>query len=155
MNRFSSVVIRPYQQEDWAAIQSIHDRARRAELGLAGLAQAFVPLREAAVSEGLFDYTVEVALNGQERVVGFVAYTHQELAWLYVEPDAQRQGIGAALVRHVLGKVRCAPVCVEVLCGNEPAKALYEKMGFHTVRIAHGRMPGNEAFQVKVYCMER
>ena len=59
-------------------------------LHLAGLDGAFLPLSVAAQREGLFDYTILVALKPE--VVGFVAFTPEELAWLYVDPVCHRQG---------------------------------------------------------------
>lgn len=147
----SRINIRPYEERDWTAIEAIHDAARMQELTLASLAEAFIPLRQAAVSEGLFDYTVEVA-EKDGRVVGFVAYTSEEMGWLYVEPASMRQGVGSALVRHGLSKCE-GTVTLEVLAGNEPARCLYERCGFRVTDTVSGRMPGNEQFRVKVWCM--
>ena len=66
------LVIRTYEERDWPAIEAIHDAARMQELTLAQLAEAFIPLQQAAVSEGLFDDTVAVA-ERDGTVVGFVA----------------------------------------------------------------------------------
>lgn len=145
------LVIRPYEERDWPAIEAIHDAARMQELTLAGLAEAFIPLKQAAVSEGLFDYTVAVA-ERDGRVAGFVAYTPDELAWLYVSPGCMRRGIGTALVRHALDR-REGPMTLEVLVGNEPARRLYERCGFRLTDTVSGRMPGNEQFRVTVWCM--
>ena len=145
------LVIRPYEERDWPAIEAIHDAARMQELTLAHLAEAFIPLQQAAVSEGLFDYTVAVA-EQDGRVAGFVAYTPDELAWLYVSPGCMRQGIGTALVRHALDR-REGPMTLEALVGNEPARRLYEGCGFRLTDTVTGRMPGNEQFRVTVWCM--
>lgn len=148
------MLIRPYEENDWKYLMAIHDAARMEELRLAQLETAFVPLEQAAENEGLFDYTVEVAvIDG--RPTGFIAYSHEEIAWLYVAPAYGRQGIGTGLVRHVLEQHPTTPFLIEVLWGNEPAKNLYEKMGFEVDYVAEGVMPGNEDFGVKVYCMER
>lgn len=142
----NGILIRPYEARDWPAIEAIHDAARMQELTLAHLAEAFIPLKQAAVSEGLFDYTVAVA-ERDGKVVGFVAYTPEELAWLYVAPGCMRQGIGTALER------RDGPMTLEVLVGNEPARRLYERCGFRLTDTVTGRMPGNEQFRVTVWCM--
>ena len=147
----NGLVIRPYEDRDWAAIEAIHDEARMQELTLAGLADAFIPLAQAAVSEGLFDYTVAVAEQDGE-VAGFVAYTPEKMAWLYVLPGCMRLGIGTALVRHAL-EHRSGPMTLEVLVGNEPARRLYEGCGFRLTDTVSGRMPGNEQFRVAVWCM--
>ena len=145
----NGILIRPYEARDWPAIEAIHDAARMQELTLAHLAEAFIPLQQAAVSEGLVDYTVAVA-ERDGRVAGFVAYTPEELAWLYVAPGCMRQGIGTALVRHALA-MRQGPMTLEVLVGNEPARRLYEGCGFRLTDTVTGRMPGNEQFRVTVW----
>ena len=145
--------IRRYRNSDWESICNIHDRARKNELFLAGLEEAFIPLEIAAEREGLFDYSVIVAEN-EEKVCGFCAFTDEELAWLYVDPDKARKGIGTELVNAAL-KIEPEIYYIEVLCGNEPAKCLYEKFGFKVKKTATGKMPGNEKFEVSAYCMEK
>lgn len=146
-------IIRPYRPEDFAALSDIHDSARPQELRLAGLSNAFLPLRIAAPREGLFDYKVIVAeLTG--KVAGFAAYGDGELARLYVHPQHMRRGVGSALARYAIGDMG-GVVTLEVLAGNAPAVALYERLGFRIVRTVSGRMPGNEAFAVTVHEMQR
>lgn len=145
------ITIRGYETRDWERIQAIHDEARRRELALAGLEAAFLPLAVAAEREGLFDYQLAVAeLDGA--VAGFVAYTDEELAWLYVDQAMGRRGVGRALARHALERAG-RPMSVEVLQGNEPALALYRSLGFRDVETVTGHMPGNEAFSVTVHCL--
>lgn len=149
-----TITIREYEPQDWERLIEIHDAARKMELSLSGLDDAFVPLKEAAVNEGLFDYTLRVALIA-DKVVGFTAYTGDELAWLYTDPEQMRKGIGRALVQYVLDHVDTRPLCIEVLQGNLPALSLYESMGFRTVEVVSGSMPGNESFQVTAHRMEK
>ena len=130
------ILIQPYCEQHWSQIEAIHDAARRIELEQAGLPEAFVPLKEAAKKEGLFDYRVDVALlNG--KAVGFCAYTEEELAWLYVAPEQMRKGIGQRLIKHALCQEPGIRY-IEVLFGNEPAKRLYEKMGFQVKEVLSG-----------------
>ena len=91
-----------------------------------------------------------VAKN-DETITGFVAFTDEELAWLYVRPDRQRRGIGRALAEYALSRMEKGEKSVEVLCGNEPARNLYRSLGFTKETIVHGVMPGNEAFPVTVW----
>ncbi|GAA4654723.1 hypothetical protein GCM10023142_18610 [Anaerocolumna aminovalerica] len=149
----TNIIIRDYKQQDWARIEEIHDSARKIELHLAGLDDAFVPLAQAAVNEGLFDYTICVALIN-DNVVGFVAYSDDEIAWLYVDPDSMRQGVGKSLIMHVIENTT-RPLELEVLVGNNPALHLYEAMGFETTEICSGVMPGNESFEVTVHSMQQ
>ncbi|MGL6217736.1 MAG: GNAT family N-acetyltransferase [Lacrimispora sphenoides] len=150
----SDIIIRNYKQQDWARIEKIHDAARKSELHLAGLDDAFVPLEQAAVNEGLFDYSVCVAIIN-DKVEGFVAYSEGEIAWLYVSPDSMRKGVGKSLIMHVINSTVQRPIELEVLVGNSPALHLYETMGFETTETCSGAMPGNESFEVKAHCMQR
>ena len=144
--------IRPYRNADYPRLCAIHDAARRNELALAGLSDAFLPLEVAAGREGLFDYALRVAeLDGQ--AAGFAAFTDDELAWLYVAPTLARRGVGRALVEHALAEMG-RPVSIEVLAGNAPALALYESCGFCRAETLTGKMPANEDFSVTVHVLE-
>jgi len=149
-----NIIIEKYDARYWEEISQIHDEARKIELGHASLMDAFRPLEEVVVEEGLFEYKhVDVALlDGQ--VMGFCAYSEDELAWLYVMPEKMRNGIGRQLVAHALDTEKSINY-IEVLFGNEPAKRLYESFGFEEKEIISGKMPGNERFRVKVYGMYR
>ena len=144
--------IRPYRNADYPRLCAIHDAARRNELALAGLSDAFLPLEVAAGRKGLFDYTLRLAeLDGQ--TAGFAAFTQDELAWLYVDPALARRGVGRALVEYALSEMG-RPVSIEVLAGNAPALALYEGCGFCRTETLTGKMPGNEDFSVTVHVLE-
>jgi ribosomal protein S18 acetylase RimI-like enzyme len=141
-----------YIPDYWNDIQKVHDSARMQELALANLKDAFLPLTVAAEREDLFDYQLYVAME-EESVVGFVAFTEDELAWLYVQPDHQRRGVGRSLAKFALTQMTQEEKSVEVLFGNEPARKLYRSIGFTDETIVHGKMPGNEAFPVTVWQM--
>jgi GNAT superfamily N-acetyltransferase len=139
-----SFYIRSYEPSDWAALCSIHDAARLDELRLSVGEDAFLSLSETAESEGLFEGDVAVAIKDSQ-VLGFVSFTSDELAWLYVDPVLYRQGVGRALVDHVLKKATSA-ITVELLEGNVPALSLYESMGFELTERKVGRLEGHETF---------
>lgn len=67
-------------------------------------------------------------------LVGAVAISVEpglvDLERLVVAPRAFRRGIGAALVRRVLGFAGARPVVVSTGRANVPARALYERLGF-------------------------
>jgi ribosomal-protein-alanine N-acetyltransferase len=53
---------------------------------------------------------------------------------LAIRPDFRAQGIGSALLRHVLGQARelgARRATLEVRASNERARRLYERMGFY------------------------
>ncbi|HEL1837649.1 TPA: GNAT family N-acetyltransferase [Streptococcus suis] len=145
--------IRPFIQTDFQRLCQIHDPARQEELDLANLSEAFIPLSIAADREGLFDYQILVA-EMEGFVVGFVAFTDDELAWLYVDREYSRYGIGTALVNVVLKKMH-EPISIEVLTGNTPALNFYQKFGFEIVKTESGQMPGNEEFSVTVHILRK
>jgi ribosomal protein S18 acetylase RimI-like enzyme len=138
------MVIRPYAPVDWPRLCEIHDAARRQELQASGLLDAFLTLAQTAQNEGLFAGTVRVAERSGD-LLGFVAFHDGELTWLYVDPAAQRRGVGRALVRAAV-QASPVPLELEVLLGNDAALALYLAEGFRVVRRADGRLVGNEAF---------
>jgi hypothetical protein len=74
--------IRKYEEKDFERLCQVHDPARKSELEYAGLSAAFLPLSIAAEGEGLFEYQVYVA-EDKGLVVGFIAFSDTELAWLY------------------------------------------------------------------------
>lgn len=145
--------IRPYQDADFESLCQIHDSARQNELALADLADAFLPLSIAAKREGLFAYHVHVAeYNGI--VTGFVAFSEDEITWLYVDTNYSRRGIGTALLRYAM-QFTDDEISIEVLAGNSPAIALYSSLGFVIEETLSGKMPGNEDFSVTVHVMKR
>lgn len=149
-----NITIEKYDVRHWKDICRIHDEARKIELKLASLEDAFLPLEDVAQEEGLFEYKHIDVASLDNQVVGFCAYSEEELSWLYVLPEKMRLGIGRQLVAHALDTEKSL-YYVEALWGNEPAKRLYESFGFSVKEILSGKMPGNERFQVKVYSMYR
>lgn len=143
----NKIKIREYQKSDFNDLCIIHDQARKQELAATNLEAAFKPLKIAAIEEDLFSYNIYVA-ETEEKVVGFVAFSDDELAWLYVDPSFQKQGIGSKLIEFSLTKMK-RPAYLEVLTGN-PAKNLYGHKGFKFLKHKSGKMPGNEAFHVEV-----
>jgi GNAT superfamily N-acetyltransferase len=145
-----AISIRAYEPRDWEAIRRIHDAARVEELRTTVGLAAYLDLVATYEAEGLFDGEVWVAeLDGA--VAGFVAWTADEITWMYVDPAVQRRGVGRALVGHVLSRAT-GPVRLEVLDGN-PARAFYERVGFVVEATTTGRLVGNEAFAATGHTM--
>lgn len=148
------IKIRPYISSDYNYICEIHDAARKAELSLSLLDAAFLPFSLASERENFFEYPhIDVAIVNNV-ITAFSAYTDDELAWLYVSPSMMRKGIGRKLVVRAL-ETEPGIKHIEVLYGNEPARKLYESMGFYVQKTEEGIMPGNETYHVKVYIMCR
>ena len=107
----------------------------------------------AAKQEGLFAYHVYVA-EYDGIVSGFVAFSENEIAWLYVDINYSRRGIGTNLLRYAMQFAE-DEVSIEVLVGNMPAIMLYSSLGFVIEETLSGKMPGNEDFSVTVHVMKR
>lgn len=79
-------------------------------------------------------------------VVGFVAVyqrqpTYGEIYMIAVDPDAQKQGVGRALIDHALNWMRENGVIVAMVetggdPGHAPARRLYERAGFRLWPVA-------------------
>lgn len=119
-----------------------------------GILHIFLIYFIAAEREGLFTYPGLFVAEQDGEAVGFAACTEEELAWLYVDPANMRKGIGRMLSEHVLN-IFPEIQHIEALKENEPALTLYKSLGFKLVGIEKGHMPGNEAFEVEVYDLQR
>jgi len=86
-----------------------------------------------------------VATEDDGTILGYagLAITQGE-AWinnLAVRRDAQRRGIGAALLERLITEARrqdCKQMLLEVAASNEPAQLLYGKYGFEAIGIRRG-----------------
>jgi ribosomal protein S18 acetylase RimI-like enzyme len=126
-----------------------------AELSMAALADLFTAAYDGylvpfAVDEATLAYMVDafdldldgslVAVDGRTPVGLANLGRRGEAAWIGgigVVPDRRRKGIGERLMRGVVGGAREAGARVltlEVIVGNDRARALYEKLGFVTTR---------------------
>ena len=145
--------IRPYKSTDWSRLCEIHDASRFDELALTIGTDAFLTLEQTANNEGLFDYKVFVA-EVDHVVQGFIAYSDEELAWLYVDPKFYRKGVGRALVQHAVAN--SAPTIeIELLEDNTPALELYRSEGFKVIKRVEGRLVGNEEFAAVGFVLRR
>ncbi|MDZ7955010.1 MAG: GNAT family N-acetyltransferase [Nostoc sp. DedQUE12b] len=92
------------------------------------------------------DMKVWVAIDS-DSTVGFVAvklHSESSMGEIYmiaVDPDYQRQGIGAALIEFALNWMKAAGMSVAMVetggdPGHAPARCTYEKLGFGLLPIA-------------------
>ncbi len=78
------------------------------------------------------EYGGEKAGYGEIRFVAGEAQIYN----IAIAPEFRREGIGEALLRHMITRAEdngCDLVTLEVRGGNEPAMALYTKLGFREV----------------------
>jgi ribosomal protein S18 acetylase RimI-like enzyme len=85
-----------------------------------------------------FDVSVRRVIEYRGQAIGFLDVIEEEgrtlLASIRITPEFQRRGIGTSLIRGVLhgAASRRVPVVLRVLRIN-PARSLYERLGFETV----------------------
>ena len=89
---------------------------------------------------GATDGYVLVRLDREARIIGVATFRHvaelTDLNRVIVRPDVRGQGIGASLVRAGLdwaSAVGAHRMLLEVHPGNEPAVALYRRLGFAAI----------------------
>ena len=124
----TDLALRPATAADLPALAEIHLAARRS----AG--DAFAPgvhrddeVRAWVCGWDLTAYDVWLATLG-DRVAGYARWTPTWLDDLYVHPDHQRRGVGAALFDLVTAQ-RPAGFCLWVFESNEPAREFYRRHG--------------------------
>jgi ribosomal protein S18 acetylase RimI-like enzyme len=139
-----TTTVRAYEHSDWDAICRVHDAARIDELRSSVGIGAFLSLADTHEAEGLFDNPVWVAeVDGA--LAGFISASPREITWIYVDPALYRRGIARALMKEVLSHAEDR-IELEVLDGNEAARAFYESLGFVWESSTTGKLTGNESF---------
>lgn len=139
------IEVRPYRDADWPHLQRIHDAARLQELTRCHYVDGYADLQATFEAEKLFEGEVAVLLY-QEIPRGFIAFTDQEITWMYVEPGYQRRGFGKELLYYALQRTK-RPLSIWVLHGNLPAIELYRSLGFVFMEEKKGQLicPGRES----------
>ncbi len=90
-------------------------------------------------------FPLVVLRRPENQVVGYIIYWHikddVQVNNIAVHPEFRGRGIGEALMKHVLEKVRRAGVTfvnLEVRTSNASARSLYKKLGFEILGIRKG-----------------
>jgi ribosomal-protein-alanine N-acetyltransferase len=143
----------PFQQGWFARLPTEIVAMRQADLpqvaALEAAAQAF-PWREQHFAESLnAGHQVWILRQGAQ-CLGFALSTQvideAQLLNLAVAPAAQRQGLGAKLLRHVLQDAACAGMqrmYLEVRASNQRARALYGVFGFQEIGLRKAYYPND------------
>lgn len=124
-----------------------------------------IPWTRRAFEEALRpEYSAVVARRGDLTVgygIAWGGHGQMHIVNLAVHEDFRRQGIGVALLRHILDAARemsLARAALEVRVSNVAAIALYESQGFRKVALERGyyRDPREDAvIMVKDVCDEQ
>jgi len=83
-----------------------------------------------------------VATDGSA-IVGFLGLRESYVDRLYVHPDAQRAGVGEALLRHAIA-LSPAGIELHTHVKNTKARAFYEKQGMVAVKFGVSPPPESE-----------
>ncbi|NYG57959.1 GNAT superfamily N-acetyltransferase [Nocardioides daedukensis] len=123
----SALILRPAVTDDLPAIAELHIRARAAAV------PSMPPLvhpRDAVVAwvRGWDLSATDVWVAEADQIVGYLALTPTWLDALYVDPAAQRGGIGTALL-EVATSLRPDGFGLWVFESNHPARSFYHKHG--------------------------
>ncbi len=117
-------------------LPALRDVFRRASLGNPGDAAMLLAHPEVLVlpdTEVLAGHT-RVADTDEGTVLGFATVLGdgpvRELEDLFVDPDAQRRGIGAALVADAVSRARAGGATRLEVTGNPHAARFYAQVGF-------------------------
>jgi len=73
-----------------------------------------------------------VALDEDERLLGFIGLLKSFIGGLFVDPEVHGRGVGRALIEHAAA--RKGPLTVEVYEANPIAPAFYRRVGFRQIR---------------------
>ena len=103
------------------------------------------PWSEKSIASELTNiYALWLVAEDQDVVVGYIgsqlSHPEADVMNVAVTPDRRREGIAEVLVDSLiteLKRIGCSSLTLEVRASNEPAKALYETLGFSQV----GRRP--------------
>ena len=136
------MIVRPFQDEDVEQVGLLHSRSRRAAYaGLVPAAALAAVTPEAQVEVWRWRVTrhgtsVFVA-EDEGALVGFASLLVTpegcELDAIHVDPDAQRAGVGSALLHAAVEHARSRGIDrlhLDVIGENEPAQAFYRRAGW-------------------------
>lgn len=136
----SELNLRPATTDDLAGVAALYERVRSAAVPLMPPAvHTSDEIRSWVTGWNLAEREVWVAET--DRLVGFLVLTETWLDALYVEPAAQRSGVGSALL-EVARNRRPEGFGLWVFETNEPARGFYRHHGF--VELEHTDGAENE-----------
>jgi putative acetyltransferase len=131
--------LRPARVDEKEALARLFRRAQHGMTYLPAMPEEHLPLVAGHIAKHDEVWVTEEA----GRILGFLAIDRSEgdgpelLAKLYVEPDAQNRGVGAALLDQAKS---LHPEGLElwVFQKNEGARRFYERHGFRLVKLTDG-----------------
>jgi GNAT superfamily N-acetyltransferase len=130
-------VIEQGRPEDAAAIAALFTASRRAAMPWLPELHSAADVRDHIAGHVLEGCDVLV-VRDDGNVLGFVALDGDEVDHLYIRPDAQRRGLGSALLDAAKAR-RPAGLALWAFQRNAPALAFYARHGFTELHRTDGR----------------
>ena len=139
--RLTTMELRPYAIDDWAAVREVYDLAKPDEMR--GVMDTFaIPALELDPEMmALFRDSEITVMEHAGRLVGFAGSRENSITWLFVHPSFRRIGVATALVRTIVARLE-PPVTLNVVGTNVAARAVYERIGFKLEREFTGQFHG-------------
>lgn len=122
------VRLRPLGGGDLDAISAIHVAACRIAYAFMDWDYSLAEVREWYAGK-LDEWDWGVVAEQEKGLAGYIAMSGRHIDQLFVDPSAQGQGVGRALLAAALGR-GLRPLTLDVFEKNRPARRLYESRGF-------------------------
>ena len=139
--------IRRYHPDDMAAVVAMWRASKRAAFPYVAAQQFYTLQNDTDYFRDVIapecDVWLATGSGGDEQILGLLALRDDLIDQLFVAVDAQRSGVGNAL----LAKAReCSPDQLRAYTfqKNVPARSFFEKQGFEIVRSGISPPPENE-----------
>ncbi len=128
------IALRAAAQEDMPFLLALWQEAMSEHFAAAGVPQA----EENPMARLLMRFECATIVSCEGRDIGLLKVARDNGDWqllqILISPDVQKRGVGAGLIRAVIAEARScgASLRLSVLKQN-PAKALYHRLGFQVV----------------------
>ena len=118
--------IRPYQSDDTEAVINVWLAA--IEVAHPFLSDDFISREKDRVRDQHLRVAETWVFERNQRILGFIALMGNEVGGIFVDPSAQRNGIGKALMDFAVD--RHGNLFLDVFKSNWLGRSFYEKYGF-------------------------
>lgn len=92
-----------------------------------------------------------VAVDPDDRPIGFCGYLEDDIRGLYVDPAWQGEGVGTALMQKAEAAIAAAGVRTSKVQAARSAYGFYERIGYVRTRIANHTMANGQQIEAAWY----
>jgi putative acetyltransferase len=125
------MIIRPFRKTDFAAVLDIYAQAKLDELRFEEQEFQLLPLDRDPFRLGKL-LESKIYVYEDDKILGYGAYCGQEIRALFVLPTSRRQGVGRAILKHLMAEI-AGDISLIAVVSNYPAQKLYAQFGFNIV----------------------